>query len=305
MAWEERQDRWADEASWQRQGRWAEEADWQRQGRWAEEAEHESGLAAAGPLVGHSTGSRLAAAGLLGRLAGQRLERLETPPGLSKVRPMKISKVQQEATELLAAAWTTLPEDTQSKLQAIGIGPTKPEAPELKDVLKSHMEALPQPVQELVTKLTTPEPCTEREIAAKLKGRVTELKNLSMKKTQLQSRIDQVKTQYAALLTDMQDLQVKLTEGQQALKSLSEEYMKAVNQTPAPSTSGEAEQIPMAVESFVHSLGISLTEEQKTQLHGLLKRPNQEAEDSMKRRKTKGTQLTPPGHCRQHSLFAV
>ena len=45
---------------------------------------------------------------------------LETPPGLSKVRPMKISKVQQEATELLAAAWTTLPEDTQSKLQAIG-----------------------------------------------------------------------------------------------------------------------------------------------------------------------------------------
>ena len=155
--------------------------------------------------------------------------------------------------------------------------------------------------QEVVTKLTTPEPCTEREIAAKLKGRVTELKNLSMKKTQLQGRIDQVKTQYATLLTDMQDLQVKLTEGQQALKCLSEEYMKAVNQTPAPaelpSTSGEGEQIPMAVESFVHSLGISLTEEQKTQLHGLLKRPNQEAEDSMKRRKTEGTQLTPPGHC--------
>ena len=45
MAWEERQDRWADEGSWQRQGRWAEEAErepaWQRQGRWAEEAEHE------------------------------------------------------------------------------------------------------------------------------------------------------------------------------------------------------------------------------------------------------------------------
>ena len=38
MAWEERQDRWADEGSWQRHGRWAEEAEhepaWQRQGRW-------------------------------------------------------------------------------------------------------------------------------------------------------------------------------------------------------------------------------------------------------------------------------
>lgn len=132
---------------------------------------------------------------------------LEAPPGLSKVRPMKISKVQQEATDLLSTAWTTLPEETQSKLQAIGIGPTKPETPELKDVLKSHMEALPQQVQELVTKLTTPEPCTEREIAAKLKGRVTELKNLSMKKTQPQNKIDQVKSQYAALLTDMQESQ--------------------------------------------------------------------------------------------------
>ena len=216
-------------------------------------------------------------------------------------RPLKITKVQQEATDLLSTAWTTLLEETQTKLQAIGIGPTKPETPELKDVLKSHMEALPQQVQELVTKLTTPEPCTEREIAAKLKGRVTELKNLSMKKTQLQNKIDQVKSQYAALLTDMQELQGKLTEGQQALKTLSEDYMKAVNQTPTPANlppaAGEAEQIPMAVESFVHSLGISLTEEQKTQLHGLLKRPNQETEDSMKRRKTDGTQIVPPGHC--------
>ena len=159
----------------------------------------------------------------------------EAPPGLSKVKPLKISKVQHQATELLATTWTTLTEDTQTKLQAIGIGPAKPDEPELKDVLKSHMEALPQQVQDLVNKLTAPEPCTEREIAAKLKGRVTELKNLSMKKTQLQAKIDNVKAQYAALLSDMQELQTKLTEGQQSLKSLSEDYMKAVNQTPAPS----------------------------------------------------------------------
>ena len=118
-----------------------------------------------------------------------------------------------------------------------------------------------------------------------------------MKKTQLQNRIDQVKTQYAALLTEMQDLQTKLTEGQQSLKTLSDEYMKAVSQTPTPSelpaVSGEGEQIPMAVESFVHSLGISLTEEQKSQLHGLLKRPNQDQEDPTKRRKTDVAPLAP------------
>ena len=225
----------------------------------------------------------------------------EAPPGLPKVKPLKKTKVQQEATELLASTWTTLTEDTQHRLQAIGIGPTKPDEPELKDVLKSHMEALPQQVQDLVNKLTTPEPYTEREIAAKLKGRVTELKNLSMRKTQLQAKIDNVKAQYAALLTDMQELQGKLTEGQQSLKTLSDDYMKAVNQTPTlselPTAHGEAEQIPMAVESFVHSLGISLTDEQKTQLHGLLKRPNNEQEDPTKRRKTDMPTLGKSGQC--------
>ena len=171
---------------------------------------------------------------------------------------------------------TGLSEDTQVKLQAIGIGPTKPEEPQLQEVLKSHMQSLPPQVQDLVAKLTTPEPCTEREIAAKLKGQVSELKNMSIKKTQLQTKIDQVKSQYAALLSDMQELQSKLADGQMTLKNLSEDYMKAVNQTPAPEDltkpKGEGEQIPMAVESFVHSLGIPLTEDQKTQLHGLLKR---------------------------------
>ena len=77
--------------------------------------------------------------------------------------------------------------------------------------------------------------------------------------------------------------------------------MTAINQTPAPAElaggNGEPEQIPMAVESFVHSLGISLTEEQKHQLHGLLKRPNQDPDDPTKRRKTDGIAPPPPGHC--------
>ena len=171
---------------------------------------------------------------------------------------------------------SVLPEDTQAKLQALGIGPSKPDEPELTDILKTHMDALPPQVQQIVTKLTAPEPCAEREIATKLKGQVTELKAMSTRKNQLQEKIDGVKAQYASLLTDMQDLQSKLADGQKALHQLSQDYMKAINQTPAPAElatgSPEPEQIPMAVESSVHSLGISLTEEQKSQLHGLLKR---------------------------------
>ena len=152
-----------------------------------------------------------------------------------------------------------------------------------------------------MSKLTKAEPATEREIAARLKGQVTDLKNMSMRKTQLQAKIDAVKSQYTTLLNDMQELQGKLAEGQKSLQKLSEDYMKAVNQTPTPAAlsdpAGETEQIPMAVESFVHSLGISLTEEQKTQLRGLLKRPNQDSEDAIKRRKTDTTPVPHPGHC--------
>ena len=147
-------------------------------------------------------------------------------------------------------------------------------------------------------------PYTEREIAAKLKGQVSELKNMSMRKTQLQTKIDHVKSQYAALLNDMQELQAKLADGQKTFKSLSEDYMKAVNQTPTPADltepAGETQQITTAVESFARSLGISLTEEQKTQLHGLLKRPNQDPDDPTKRRKTDATAPASPGHCGQH-----
>ena len=214
---------------------------------------------------------------------------------------MKRAKVQQEATELLSTSWTTLPQETQTKLQALGIGPTKPEEPELKDLLKTHLDALPQQVQEVVFKLTKVEPITEREIAARLKGQVTGLKNMSIRKTQLQAKIDAVKSQYTSLLNDMQELQSKLSEGQKSLHQLSEDYMKAVNQTPTPAEltepAGETEQIPMAVKSFVHSLGISLTEEQKAQLRGLLKRPSQDSEDAIKRRKTETTPAAHPGHC--------
>ena len=122
----------------------------------------------------------------------------------------------------------------------------RPMGKSLHDLLQARLRKL---VQQIVTKLTAPEPCTEREIATKLKGQVTELKAMSIKKNQLQEKIDGVKAQYASLLTDMQDLQSKLAEGQKALHQLSQDYMKAINQTPAPTElapgSAEPEQIPM------------------------------------------------------------
>ena len=77
------------------------------------------------------------------------------------------------------------------------------------------MSSLPPEVQAVVTKLTTPLPQTEKEIAQQLKNQVTELKNQSIKKTQLQVKLDQAKSHYAAMLQDMQDIQARLNDGQQ------------------------------------------------------------------------------------------
>ena len=56
--------------------------------------------------------------------------------------------------------------------------------------------------------------------------------------------------------------------------------------------------LPEAVESFVTNLGIALTPEQKQQLQGLLKRPNGDAAEAAKRRKTGGApDQASHGHC--------
>ena len=227
---------------------------------------------------------------------------LEPPPGLHKLKPLKKTKNQQTAAELLATTWDVIPNEIQTKLAALGLAPPTPAEPGLTELLQTHLNALPQPVQDIVNKLSQPMPATEKDLAQQLKTQVTELKTISMKKAQLQVKLDQTKSQYAAMLQDMQEHQARLTDGQQKLKTLSEKYMQAVNKTPLPeglATAAEAElPIPMAVETFVNSLGVTLTEDQRSQLQGLLKRPGQDAEDPSKRRKTEViVPAESPGHC--------
>ena len=191
----------------------------------------------------------------------------------------------QTASELLASTWEVIPTDIQSKLQTLAFGPPPQEEPSLEAILQTHLKELPQAVQDVVNKMQQP----IKALAQKLKTQVTELKTISMKKAQLQTRLDQVKSQYASMLQDMQGHQTKLTEGQKKLKTLSEQYMQAVNKTPPPADLDLRDPelpIPMAVETFVTSLGIELTAEQRNQLHGLLKRPGADVDDPNKRRKT-------------------
>lgn len=127
-------------------------------------------------------------------------------------------------------------------------------------------------------------------IQSKLKAQVGDLKSVYW-----------IKSQYASMLQDTQDLQSRLNDGQQRLTQLSDQYMKVTTQTPPPTglEPGESKElpIPMAVETFVTSLGIDLTEEERPQLHGLFERPKAEDDEINKRRKTET--VVPPhgGQC--------
>ena len=225
---------------------------------------------------------------------------LDKPPGLHRLKPLKKSMPNPTAVELLASTWEVIPTEIQPKLQTLGFGPPPQEEPGLEEILQTNLKELPQAVQDVVNKMQQPIPDTEKALAQKLKAQVTELKTISMKKAQLQTRLDQVKSQYATMLQDTQEHQTKLTEGQEKLKTLSEQYTQAVNKTPPPAEleSGDPElPVPMAVETFVASLGIELTAEQRTQLHGLLKRPSPEPEDPSKRRKTDAPIPPAGGQC--------
>ena len=151
---------------------------------------------------------------------------LDKRPGLSRLKPLKKSMPNQSANDLLTSTWEVIPPDVQTKLQTLGFGPPPQEEPGLEAILQTHLRELPQAVQDVVNKMQQPIPDTEKALAQKLKTQVTELKTISMKKAQLQTRLDQVKSQYASVLQDMQEHQAKLTEGQKKLKTLSEQICR-------------------------------------------------------------------------------
>ena len=224
-----------------------------------------------------------------------RPRRVSPPPGLSTQRPPRSPKLQKTASEILAPAWNSLDEALRTKLTQVGINPTqKVVEPDLTDVLKENLASLPAPVKELVEKITKPQPETEKDMATRLKQQVTTLRDISQKKQLLQQKIDNTKKHYQELLDEMKSLQSKLEQEQASLNTISTAYLTKVSSSQAemplqPLETGMDDSVPAAVAGFINTLGVSLTQEQKDQLHVMLKRPSVAAEvtdEEAKRRKT-------------------
>lgn len=182
----------------------------------------------------------------------------------------------------------------KAKLTELGINPTpKTTEPDLTDVLKENLASLPAPVKELVERITKPQPESEKEMAQKLKQQVSTLRDISHRKQILQQKIDSTKKHYQDLLDEMKSLQTKLELEQSSLNTISTAYMTKVSamqmeQPLQPLDTEMKDSVPEAVSGFLSTLGLNLTQEQKDQLHVMLKRPSNEAdaEEEAKRRKT-------------------
>ena len=222
----------------------------------------------------------------------QRQKPISPPPGLGTGKNGKVQQAFKATADLLTTSWSTLDSKLQQQLEQLGIKPQEPNPePDLTDVLKENLSQLPTAVKALVEKITKPPPATERDMAMKLKGQVSTLRDLSHRKQVLQNKLDMAKKTYGDMLEEMKNIQSKLEAEQNALNTTSTAYMAMVNTNKPAEELQEGvpmeDTVPAAVEGFISTLGVNLTEDQKAQLSSMLKRPTPESVDEEnKRRRT-------------------
>ena len=139
--------------------------------------------------------------------------------------------------------------------------PTQP-TPDLTELCRQRIDALPESIKMLLEKQTEPEKApTVTETSRKFKVATADLRELILKKSTLQLKINKTKTAYTDLLTEMQQLQETLAKQQQEVTSLQQELQDRV----------QAEQPPPgpSLLQTLQDIGIQITEEQATKLAGL------------------------------------
>eukprot|EP00913_Durusdinium_trenchii_P027936 g26193.t1 len=86
-------------------------------------------------------------------------------------------------------------------------GSEPPTPPDLPTLIKEHLQSLPTELKEEVEKIIEPQKA-EPPLNQKLKQAVGTLKQLSEKKAAVQTKADNIKQQYTALLQELKDTQV-------------------------------------------------------------------------------------------------
>ena len=204
---------------------------------------------------------------------------LDTPPGLPG--KVKKDKTYRDMEVMAQKHWEHLPEEFRSTLQSMGLGKredTKP--PELADILKEHIDLLPDTIKAQVEKIVKPTvEITPKTEALKLKATAGHLRDLTHKKAQIQTKVDTLKDQYKQALQELQDIQLEVERIQKELKDTTEQYAKLMEDV-AQETPEESIVTTEQMFQVIQKAGISFTEEQKIQMQKMAE------ENAHKKRRT-------------------
>ena len=190
----------------------------------------------------------------------QEKDAVEPPPGLAKGPKGFPCDVE---------LWQSATPQQKLLLEQMGIGEPPAERPDLKTLIKTHMDQLPEALRKAVVDLDPPEPepsATRQveETTKRFKLATTELRLLIQKSAGLQVRIDKAKSLYGELLDQMKQLQADLKEKQDSVALLQKELEQKVQKD------FDSPKLPCAFEVLLalRTAGIQLSPEQEAKLTG-------------------------------------
>ena len=216
-----------------------------------------------------------------------RRPKVQPPPGLdTKAWP-------DEVLEALKEHWGSFDGKLQATLKTHGLhtSAAAQAEPDLKEICKQHLAALPESIQKLVQ-----EPKQElthgqavSDLNKKFKSETNQLRDLVQQSITLQERIDKAKQSYEELLRSMQVLTEKLQIKQTEVEALQKQLQTKLSETDVPPAKPEEVQTFDAFFAALEKAGLQLDEAQRSKVKEHLVEPPLLGGQVKRRRLEEGT----------------
>ena len=179
-----------------------------------------------------------------------------------KDRPPLVSSVLLNQSEIAKALFDSATEEQKEVLKLMGVEQPSQPPPDLAELCRQHMSALPESIRQLLEKQAaepdnTP---TVSEISKRFKIATADLRDPVIKKSALQLKLNKTKASYAALLTEMQQMEETLSSQQQAVSALQQELQDRVQSKSVLPANPD-------LLKLLQELGVQLSEEQKQKIN--------------------------------------
>ena len=226
-----------------------------------------------------------------------RRPKVQPPPGLD------IKAWPAEVLEALKEHWGSFDGKLQATLKSHGFhnSPVPQTEPDLKEICKQHLSALPESIEKLVQ-----EPKQElahgqavSDLNKKFKSETSQLRDLVQQSIPLQERIDKAKQSYEELLRSMQVLTEKLQTKQAEVEALQKQLQSKLSESDVPTAKPEEVQTFDAFFAALEKAGLQLDDTQRSKVQEHLGEPPLLGGQMKRRRLDEGTGEEPAENMQQ------